>query len=880
MAPLPPYLLNACRFQHTDEDPIVVVEQLKPWIGSSLAEGYVKYQLNRHRAGLHGQTLNHTPPSLLSCVVGSILHSLESSEDLWAEVKEVYRRYEPLLLRHILSDPRISYQILRTFSRHPEFTTIAPKGTRAVVDIDEAVLRNERYIRTLTDTDQRKKYLVYLKDLCSTVPFPTRGGASTTFVRKEPPKGGFEILDAKRKRELTVRSSMASFSNAFAARTKGALLGLNWCHVIVAGGVTLASLLQVSDTFRDLDIDEPSISLYIHGLKPDAANRKLHEIHDTWVSNLTPNAQRLVVKSVRAIDLITDCPERSIRIILKLYPSPIDVLLESDLDACAIGFDGSRVFMLPRCARAIETGYSVFTMDLVWGCPRYGRRASGMHRLFAYAEHGFGVRILPSYAQFLEDDTFQEITVEELHLNDPQSDADADESDEEGTQQIIQENTQMSRKIYSREPGLKELKRVARLAEDYVRQLYLRNRNREASRAPLAEQIFSAHEQTALQESSGRVTHIDLSDLDGVFPRGGSGLSDGRGFEVLMRYCEVWRLYARGKANFDMFAAAKAPLYDHPNIDDDWPAYKWLENTNVQEFEDNLEDYNADVWESTKTAICSKLGIQPRDSGFRNYSTRRVRRVVCGPDLASVQAKQITTPVVVPWLLEDYLLNSLPQQYRLPSHFVDPNATKVLIPLHDPTQHNPFATSIPSLHDTEDEGGNLRYWVITNQSMWANQHEVMDEFAELMWCIFKWFTSACNLHRHSNHVNLKMLKMDEPECIWVLARYLRHRIILPEIPGDPIGSLRQGILFKPWVLKRPLLPRNTNASLEDSEQEDEAGEDESPQQAVVATASTSTPDYPLPNEYDWNEGDEGEWVGHDVPAWTDVLKRKRVITPT
>ena len=31
----------------------------------------------------------------------------------------------------------------------------------------------------------------------------------------------------------------------------------------------------------------------------------------------------------------------------------------------------------------------------------------------------------------------------------------------------------------------------------------------------------------------------------------------------------------------------------------------------------------------------------------------------------------------------------------------------------------------------------------------------------------------------------------------------------------------------------------------------------------------------MPNEYDWQEGDEGDWMGYDVPAWTDVLKRKR-----
>ncbi|KAK0512294.1 hypothetical protein JMJ35_005422 [Cladonia borealis] len=878
MAPLPPYLLNAYRFEAADDRPVVIGQQLNSWIGSSLAEGYMRYQLNRHRAAPRGKTRNRSAPSLWSCALGSFLRCLESFKDLSAEVDVLYQQVPPLLLRSILIEPRISYQILRTFSRHPAFTTTTLKGVRTVVDIDEAVIRNECYIRTLEDIDQRNKHLVYLKDLCSTVPFPTRGEDPITFVRKEPPKGGLEILNSKRERELEVRSSEASFSASFSAITKGVLLGLNWCHVIVAGGVALASLLQVSETPRGLDIYQPSISLYIHGLEPHAANCKLQEIHDTWASNLAPNAQKLVVKSVRTIDFITDCPERSIRIKLKLYPSPIDVLLESDLDASAIGFDGSRVFMLPRCARAIETGYSVFTMDLVWGCPREGRRASSIYRLFDYADRGFGVRILPSYARFLENDAYREIPVEELHLEDPESDGEMDESGEQRSQQGTEASTYGSTQgstqgsthgstqgsTQGKEPGLKELKRVARLAEGYVRRFYLRNRNGEASRAPLA------NGRTGLRENVVRVTHIDFKDLDAPSPRGPTRPRDGRGFEVLMRYCEVWQLYAHGKVFFDMFNDVTAPLFDHPNNDDDLPEYHWHENTDIQDFVNDFEGYNAHVWENTKTAICSKLGILRRDSGFQGYSTRMVRRMVCGPHLAAVQEKQITTPVVVPWLLEDYLLNYLPQRYPVPPHFVDPDATKILIPIHDASRPVPYTTSIPPLADTPDESGNLRYWVVTNRSMWANQHKVMDEFTELMWCIHKWFTSACNLHRDVNFVQRTVVKFDERENVWALARYLRHRIILPEIPNDPLGLKRQEVLFKPWVIKGP------SSQLAE---EDEAGEDVGPQQAGVATVSTSTPEYPLPKQYDWNEGDEGEWTGHDVPGWIDVMYWKRVITP-
>ncbi len=90
----------------------------------------------------------------------------------------------------------------------------------------------------------------------------------------------------------------------------------------------------------------------------------------------------------------------------------------------------------------------------------------------------------------------------------------------------------------------------------------------------------------------------------------------------------------------------------------------------------------------------------------RNYSTRRIRRQVCSRDLAAVQEKQITIPVIVPWALEDYLLSTLPQQYGdLPSHFTN---FKPLIPVHDGSKYDPSTAILPSLQDTASESGNLR----------------------------------------------------------------------------------------------------------------------------------------------------------------------------
>lgn len=110
---------------------------------------------------------------------------------------------------------------------------------------------------------------------------------------------------------------------------------------------------------------------------------------------------------------------------------------------------------------------------------------------------------------------------------------------------------------------------------------------------------------------------------------------------------------------------------------------------------------------------------------------------MCGPDFRSVQEKQITIPVIIPWALENFLLSALPQTIDdLPQHFTN---FSPLIPVHDPTRYDPNISGVPSLHDTASEKGNLRFWIITNESMWAGQHRMMDEFAELMWPLFYWY---------------------------------------------------------------------------------------------------------------------------------------------
>ena len=546
MASLPSFLLNSWPSRARDAEPISNEDQLKEWTTSSLAQAYLEYQLDRQSAALERQNLNHVMPSLSSVAVANILGALEISKDICADVNTIAESLPSNVLRMLVNDQRTSYQLLRAFNRQPRFTTTGAAGTRTLVDIDEAVLHNERYIRRLKDIDQKNKYIVSLEDFCNTLSIASHDAGSMEFYRKNPPKGGLEVLDAKRKTIINVLCTEAGFRSHFERLTNRVLRGLDWSNVVVAGGVALATLLQVSSTSYDTDFKSPKIKIYLHGVSADEANRKVEEIHDTWARNLPPDAPKLVVKSAKAIDLISEHPNRPIRIALKLYSSAIDILLDSDLDACAVGFDGSRVLMLPRCARAIETGYSVFSMDLVWGNRLQGRQESNASRLFNYAERGFGMRFLPSSVQSLKEERVERKKLEETSVDDgaPQRD------DMERQQQGGRERTRTDRKpcfTHGKASGLQILKEIARIAAKFVCEVIRRTGQTWSYPSHSLGRRDSSEE--PFDNNSSRIVdtlHVHLEDVDGSI-NGRREVLDSQGFEILMRYCEIWRLYAQGK---------------------------------------------------------------------------------------------------------------------------------------------------------------------------------------------------------------------------------------------------------------------------------------------------------------------------------------------
>ena len=225
-----------------------------------------------------------------------------------------------------------------------------------------------------------------------------------------------------------------------------------------------------------------------------------------------------------------------------------------------------------------------------------------------------------------------------------------------------------------------------------------------------------------------------------------------------------------------------------------------------------------------------------------------------GEDLKSVQEKQITIPVNISFGLENYLLAGLPQDFDdLPSCYTD---FVPLIPVHDPSKYDQNTASLPSLRDTAAETGNLRYWVITNETMWASQHRALDEFAELVWALFHWFAQAVS---SASQAPVSLLHDSSAAC-WQLARSSRRRIVLPEIACSGVESngqvsLREALLFRSWAFLSPAKP--------DRDYTTDDGAANFHEEIL----------YPFSDDLFWHPFDEGAWDEEGVPEWVASFRR-------
>ncbi|KAJ7033326.1 hypothetical protein C8F04DRAFT_1261138 [Mycena alexandri] len=334
-----------------------------------------------------------------------------TAELLGIDSREELERIEPMIMRPYIWDcTRLPYTVLRQVLSVPWQGTIYP-DTGPKIDewqVVDLILSNEKWLR---DPGSRRGNPVHWQCGLVTLPqaeivFP--GSVLTVSGRKiMRPKDmpGFELMCGARQDQITIQPSTSAFSQTFEELSQRLLRNLDWTNVMVAGGMVLGTLISVDAPGGDPHLrhmwSSSDVDMYVYGLSAEKATAKIRHVYETFRSNLPAATPTLAVRNAKTITFYARYPLRRIQIVLKLVDSPKDVLLNFDLDICAMGWDGSDVWMLPRAARALKTGCNIFTMNLIHGHYLSERRASQPQRIFKYANKGYGVRILPSYLSSL-----------------------------------------------------------------------------------------------------------------------------------------------------------------------------------------------------------------------------------------------------------------------------------------------------------------------------------------------------------------------------------------------------------------------------------------------------------------------------------------------
>jgi hypothetical protein len=195
--------------------------------------------------------------------------------------------------------------------------------------------------------------------------------------------------------------------------------GFDWDNVMVAGGSVLQALLKLRGIDIDLsrraywycnsaslkfgqyseticpvtgkrgrhletDFQGSDIDVFLYDLTQHEAVLKLEQLNEHLSQFARKHNQEL--RYVRTKGSFTFAIGTiSLQVILRLYKSRPEILMAFDLDSCAVGFDGTTVWALPRACRALNGRFNL--VDETRPNVKYEAR------LFKYSLRGFGVGI-------------------------------------------------------------------------------------------------------------------------------------------------------------------------------------------------------------------------------------------------------------------------------------------------------------------------------------------------------------------------------------------------------------------------------------------------------------------------------------------------------
>jgi hypothetical protein len=333
------------------------------WVGRNgeLAIKALQLQLDTYYNNVE-ITIHTAPPltTLFDAAVQKIASLLE--EDL-GNLDPILETINPTTARAAWSWPRIPYPALCAIWRKVFSDNVKDINTKDRVvsfhpDVDDWVLQNEDWLRQrLYDPELDWKSGLVTLENCDDVFFSSKSFPSFRRLTRKS-VDGWKCLDAKRSASISIQPSTNSFKKSFEEMTLGQLKGLDWSNIFVAGGIVVGSLLCTEDStsentkeqWKDSDID-----IYIYGLDPIQAYQRIEHIWTIFKNNLPEDELVLVVRNSKTISFLPNFPRRRFQIILKIVKNPAEILLNFDLDICAMGFDGECVYMLPRAVRALES---------------------------------------------------------------------------------------------------------------------------------------------------------------------------------------------------------------------------------------------------------------------------------------------------------------------------------------------------------------------------------------------------------------------------------------------------------------------------------------------------------------------------------------------
>ncbi|KAJ3112890.1 Protein mono-ADP-ribosyltransferase parp4 [Phlyctochytrium bullatum] len=278
-----------------------------------------------------------------------------------------------------------------------------PEGFELFTTFDESIHAKEREYREMFVSDRTNPALsdpyLLLEDLFEINPTPY----TKIPLSEDEENYYFVFKDAlEASPESVIAPTYADFIRNWRKLTHGMFDHVNFDNVFVAGGAVLAALQPDLQGLEEGPYFNTDIDVFLYGLPLEKVKAKIAEVfeaiqkalggkgaiplaHDGEPAGVNKYTDRdiIVIRNLRSLTLISQYPRRQIQIIFRLFKSPAEVLMGFDIDSCCFGFDGRKVYALPRAVRALTKRYNLVDITR--------RSASYEYRLFKYSKRGFAV---------------------------------------------------------------------------------------------------------------------------------------------------------------------------------------------------------------------------------------------------------------------------------------------------------------------------------------------------------------------------------------------------------------------------------------------------------------------------------------------------------